>query len=258
MNLETKTAAELRELAAECQRQRAESWERSDTDGFLSQWASGLSAQLYHRQAEIVEQGGQAEFPGLFRQDTGERVPARVITVYNKFKHCQETRWAVFDPSTGRFTGEFYPTGANSRKQRAAGLVELQEWAPARAVITGTGRGLSGSAWVSVERKDGGCPPITVQLAAPVDQPAPRLIDSLVQWLRLNTTASYGVLTSSGTSKSGRDYQRVTFGLSGRWDAHLDVYGDNFMILRLSKQTRGDVYNSQNIWPTLKNLLAVS
>ena len=42
-------ADEHRQMAAKAEQDKAESWERSDTDGFLSQWASGLTASLQLR-----------------------------------------------------------------------------------------------------------------------------------------------------------------------------------------------------------------
>jgi hypothetical protein len=53
-----KTAAEYREQANASSRRSAESWERSDTDGFLSQWASDRMASVYLNNAAKVEAGG--------------------------------------------------------------------------------------------------------------------------------------------------------------------------------------------------------
>jgi len=44
-----------REKAAKYQKRVEDSFERSDTDGFLSQWANGLHARLEERLAEIEE-----------------------------------------------------------------------------------------------------------------------------------------------------------------------------------------------------------
>lgn len=61
-----KLAADLRAEADRHERERHESWDRSDTDGFLSQWASGLSASLARAKANLIEQGNVAEFSALF------------------------------------------------------------------------------------------------------------------------------------------------------------------------------------------------
>lgn len=145
-------AAKLRAGARAAISAREESFERCDTDGFLTQWAHGLTAQERNAQAEILEHGGMAEFVGLFVKATGERVPAKVIATK------WGSRWMVCDATTGRATGVFYPTGDNSRKLKAAGLEERKEWAPAVAKLVGRGTGLSGSAWVATLRTDGGWP----------------------------------------------------------------------------------------------------
>lgn len=53
-----KTAAEWRAEAADCRRREAESWERSDNDGFLSQWAMQRMAHRYDELAKLAENGG--------------------------------------------------------------------------------------------------------------------------------------------------------------------------------------------------------
>lgn len=63
---EGKTAAEWEQEASESNRRAQESWERSDTDGFLSQAASDAMARLYHLNARIAADGGTAEFPAVF------------------------------------------------------------------------------------------------------------------------------------------------------------------------------------------------
>ena len=65
-------AAEHRAKADAADKRVSESIARSDTDGFLSQWAGGLTAQLERRRAEIAEAGDVATFTGLYFGD--ERV----------------------------------------------------------------------------------------------------------------------------------------------------------------------------------------
>ena len=106
--------------------------------------------------AEIAENGGMSSFPGLYRRDNNQRVPAKIITIRDKFNYGNPKGvWALVDESTGRFTG-FVPVGANSRKQKQLGFYEKDEMAPAIAKIVGTGRGLSGNAWAAVVRIDRG------------------------------------------------------------------------------------------------------
>ena len=69
-------AAELAAAAA-AEQAKADSWERSDTDGFLSQWASGLNANLHRAKAELLANDGMDEFPALFKD--GVLVAAKLI-----------------------------------------------------------------------------------------------------------------------------------------------------------------------------------
>lgn len=95
--------ASLRAAAATAEKQKEESIERSDTDGYMSQWASGLTAQESLMKAELEENAGKAEFSALFDKD-GNMVPAKLIDT--KFGQA----WAVYsDPnnSSSKFTGVF-------------------------------------------------------------------------------------------------------------------------------------------------------
>lgn len=58
MTSNIRTADEYLAAAQDCRKRSAESFERCDTDGFLSQWASDTMANRYSRNAEIVEAGG--------------------------------------------------------------------------------------------------------------------------------------------------------------------------------------------------------
>lgn len=66
---EGKTADEWENEAKESMRRSAESWERSDTDGFLSQAASDAMAREYMLRAEVARQGGTVEFRAIFDLD---------------------------------------------------------------------------------------------------------------------------------------------------------------------------------------------
>jgi hypothetical protein len=110
--------AKLRAAAAKAEQQKQESYDRSDTDGFMSQWASGLSAQEALMKAELEENAGKAEFVALFDKD-GNMVPAKLIDT--KFGPA----WAVYsDPndSSSKFTGEFINESKsdNPKTQEAA------------------------------------------------------------------------------------------------------------------------------------------
>ncbi|ATN94070.1 hypothetical protein J4U01_gp088 [Mycobacterium phage Kumao] len=63
------TAEEWRAMAKQSYQREQESWERSDTDGFLSQWAHVTMAQLYNHLAELAETGGRTTLRWLFDAD---------------------------------------------------------------------------------------------------------------------------------------------------------------------------------------------
>lgn len=73
-----KTPAQWREEARRAREERAASWERCDTDGFLSQWASGVMADRYDHLAEIAENGGTIETVALFDLE-GRYIDARHV-----------------------------------------------------------------------------------------------------------------------------------------------------------------------------------
>lgn len=96
-------AEKLRQEARKAREDANESFDRSDTDGFMSQWASNTVAREKEAKALLIEQGGKAEFQVLMDKDS-KIVPAkRIDTRYG-------TAWAVFeDPHDNRspFTGEY-------------------------------------------------------------------------------------------------------------------------------------------------------
>ena len=146
------TAARKTAESVDHHNERHESFKRCDTDGFLSQWASGIASDEARGAARVAMNGGMDLFPGLYIAATGERVRAKTFS--GAYGSC----WALCDEA-GNFTGEFL---SDNRGQRGAlakrGLVVIGEWAPARATITGHGHGLSGSAWATTVRTDGGFP----------------------------------------------------------------------------------------------------
>jgi hypothetical protein len=144
------TATELRAEAAEHDHEAHESFERCDTDGFLTQWAHGLTAQEKRLQADIEENGGLSDFPALFDLE-GNYVPAKLIN--GRYGTC----WALTDDE-GTFLGEFI-TAFPARRATIVrkGYTEGSVLRPARACITGGGQGLAGAAscYVSTYTTDG-------------------------------------------------------------------------------------------------------
>lgn len=87
-----KTADEWRAMAATNRRDAADSFERCDTDGFLSQWGSGMMAQEYRLCAHVAEADGWWEFTALFDTD-GNLMDAR--EVQTRFGYA----WAINTPN---------------------------------------------------------------------------------------------------------------------------------------------------------------
>ena len=76
---------ETLKMEAEKSRQQSiESFDRCDTDGFLSQWANDMESQELLLQAQIESNNGLYEFPALFDLN-GNRVRAKLGKHYNKF-----------------------------------------------------------------------------------------------------------------------------------------------------------------------------
>lgn len=106
-----KKAAELREIAKGNDRNAADSFDRCDTDGALSQWASGVTAQKYRLRADIAENGGMWSFPALFDLD-GHLIPAR--QTYGQYG----TFWSLLDPEGNRTGQTFNESQAQNEKIR--------------------------------------------------------------------------------------------------------------------------------------------
>jgi hypothetical protein len=136
------------ELKAEDARriaQRQESQDRCDTDGFLSQWASGLTSSVLRAQMEIAANGGTADFRVL--KDASGEVVSRTIqpSAWVNGIH-RNAAWIIPHNLRAKYGRGFVPYGSNSRVQKKLGLVEGHETVPAVAIIEGTGTGLSGTA----------------------------------------------------------------------------------------------------------------
>jgi hypothetical protein len=145
------TAQQLRTDAAAHEAEAVASFDRCDTDGFLSQWAHGMSAQLNRAKAEILENDGKSVFVGLYHG--GRRVMAKQIDT--KFG----TSWLLHESEEALIAARgkpFLPTGSNSRVLASLGLSERNEEAPAYAHISGSGTGLSGCATAFVATRRAG------------------------------------------------------------------------------------------------------
>lgn len=138
---EGKTAAEWHAEAGRHAEAQAESFERCDTDGFVSQWCHGLNRGVDRAKADIAAKGGQAIFAVLVDAKTGAIVSDRRID--GQFG----TSWLCEGPSAPR---KWVPVGGGSTIQKKLGLVERMCWRDAGASIDAQGHGFSGLATAHV------------------------------------------------------------------------------------------------------------
>lgn len=97
-----RSAEQWREMARQCDQRREESFQRCDTDGFLSQWAADQMAQRYLHCAEIAEQGATMTCSALFDLE-GNLVDAKYV------EGRYGPAWGIRDPHNprGQFLGFF-------------------------------------------------------------------------------------------------------------------------------------------------------
>lgn len=134
-----KTAQEYREDASQHEQEARDSFERCDTDGFVSQWASGLNGQVARANARIAEAGGIATFTQtrLVTLD-GEATDARRVNT--RFG----TRWRL--DSTDEWL-PYMPVRESTLGKRGYREIEVAEVATAKAIVDSPSgaRGLSGA-----------------------------------------------------------------------------------------------------------------
>lgn len=138
-------AVRLEEERVQRRAQKERSFQRCDTDGFVSQWAHGISADLAARQAEILRDGGHAAFPVLVDAE-GNVLCDRYLTFKNRYSGGTDYKWRLDDEQAEKYGRRWVPFGCNSRVQKQLGLRQERRFFPARAKIMGSGTGLSGAA----------------------------------------------------------------------------------------------------------------
>lgn len=144
-----KTAEQWRAEAAEANARRNESWDRCDTDGFVSQWAHQMHEGENNLKARLAEQNGMTEVSALFDLD-GNLISA--LHGFGQFgeyfmildaegnKDATQARNGFFSPSQAR-------NEATARKNNAAkGFYVGSALVPATTKIVGGGKGLAGAA----------------------------------------------------------------------------------------------------------------
>jgi hypothetical protein len=125
----THTSTQLRSKAQQCRQESIDSFERCDTDGFLSQGANDIMARVYATQADIVENGGKAVFTGLY--DGNRRVIAKTIETQYGWT------WLLDESEVSQYGRKFIPRGSASRVQKQLGLCERPEMQQAGAKCGG-------------------------------------------------------------------------------------------------------------------------
>lgn len=156
--VEGRTAEQWREQARQSNQRAADSFASCDTDGFLSQWASGIMAREYMLKADLAEAGGMWSFSVLTDLD-GVMVPAkRIETRYG-------TKWAVFESfedmaAYGATILAWIGTGERAMKNKGYAL----GWVKARGYATTHG-GNGGYTSVGVMVKP--CEAITPENSTP-------------------------------------------------------------------------------------------
>jgi hypothetical protein len=126
-------AEKLLARAQQSERNKHESFERSDTDGFLSQWSCGLAADKYRMEAHVAKCEGRAPLEVLVSTATGEIVSTKLFTFPNRFAHWKSTMtWLVSNVPGVKWVTNF----RNSKRFASKGL-ELR-FAPLPAFVSYT------------------------------------------------------------------------------------------------------------------------
>lgn len=110
-----KTASEYRALAADCRRRSAESFDRCDTDGYLSQWASDQMAVQYEANAQRVESGG-VQITVLVEISTGKIV----ATEHDMHESRYGFYYLITDDDAASRLGRFFTESTAQNEKTAA------------------------------------------------------------------------------------------------------------------------------------------
>jgi hypothetical protein len=134
------TPTEYLDKARQHEQDARDSFDRCDTDGFVSQWASGVCAAEARLNAWLAENGGKDDFAALFDLD-GNLVAAKLLNTRYGLS------WGILeddDPSSRvvRWIGAF-PKRASTMRNK--GFYEGTVRCPAHVTLAGSGTGLSGA-----------------------------------------------------------------------------------------------------------------
>jgi len=145
-------ANKLREESDRAHQASQESWERSDTDGFLSQWALDITAREKVREAELYDQGCMVLRPALMDIETGEIVAACIHISPSRFNPGgTDYQWKVYKPK-GQWNWFWCGDAKRESTFEKKGLKKVYVMAPGKMYSRSPGnhmpegRGLSGAA----------------------------------------------------------------------------------------------------------------
>lgn len=134
-----KTSDQYKAESAAAYAKCKESYERFDTDGFLSQEAHSWTARLAARKAELADADWKSEFRGLFSAITGQRMRAKRIHLRCRFSGEMKAFWSFrnADGSIDKSQRLIPDTDSKRGKLHRAGYVVKLEMAPADVRLAG-------------------------------------------------------------------------------------------------------------------------
>ena len=94
-HFDSEDSKRLRARAEESRRREEESFQRSDTDGCVSQWCHAVTARDSDRAAELADQANLDVFKVLVDAVTGEVVATTIHIFESRFHYGNEYKWAV-------------------------------------------------------------------------------------------------------------------------------------------------------------------
>lgn len=135
-------AADLEAAGSRKHRESQESFERCDTDGFLSQWASDITGRKRYAEAAVVRNGHRGVFPVILRLDGS-------MFAFETIQGNWGPVWFAEAPRAGE--SPFLSTAKREATYQAKGYRLAWAVLPARVILDdGGARGLAGCANVRV------------------------------------------------------------------------------------------------------------
>ena len=132
-------ANEFNQSSSDASQRARDSFDRCDTDGYLSQWAQGETSQLDRAKEDLCRNEGLHSFVGLYLND--RRIKAKEILVTDQFTGNKKSVWLLHDDEKVNVCGKkFLPHnngGGRSRILNAFGLKELDVESPAWCTLKG-------------------------------------------------------------------------------------------------------------------------